>query len=84
MQIKTNDIERIKEVIEELEEVANEAIRAKERYNMTLKDLKEDGCNSIEEAGAMIKDLTAKAEKKTKKLNEDFEEFMEDYGEALE
>lgn len=84
MQVSADELEKIQDLIEELEGVVKEEIRAKERYDMAMSDLKELGCNTIEEAQVMIDDLSQKADKKVEKLTSDFEDFMEDYGEALE
>ena len=84
MQVSTDKVEKVQDLIEELEGVAEEVIRTKERYSMELKVLNDLGCDTTEEAQEMIDDLTQKADKKTKKLTSDFEDFMEDYSEALE
>lgn len=76
-------IQSIKIVIEDLEDVAEESIRAKERYNIELGVLKDLGCDSIEDAEKENMALIAKAKKKTDKFTEEFNEFMEDYSELL-
>ncbi len=76
-------IQDIKDAIEELEDVAEEEIRAKERYAITLNVLEELGCSSVEEAEKEIMAIDTKIAKKVKKFTEEFNDFIEDYSEVL-
>jgi len=72
-------IDDVKAAIEDLEEIQEETIRAKERLKMELKALKELGFDSIEDADEGLVVLTKKLEKKEAKFETDFENFVEDY-----
>jgi len=72
-------IDDVKAAIEDLEEIQEETIRAKERLKMELKALKELGFDSIEDADEGLAVLTKKLEKKEAKFETDFENFVEDY-----
>jgi len=84
MTVETSDIDKVQGVITKLEGVEKETIRAQERYNMELDALKKLGLASPEEAEGRMEELAKKIQKKTKKLEDDFNDFMEDYSEALE
>lgn len=73
------DINAVKEAIEELEGIQEENIRAKERLKIELSNLKGLGFDTIEEADEGLDVLTKKREKKEAKFQDDFDDFIEDY-----
>ena len=77
-------IEIVQKVINDLEGVAEERIKAKVRFEHEIEVLQSLGCSTIDGAGKEIKNLDVKIEKRNNALLEEFNDFIEDYGETLE
>ena len=74
------EIEEVQGIINELEGVSTERIKAETRLEKELEVLEELGCSSIEEAQETLKKLDTKIDKRDAALKEEFEDFMDDYG----
>lgn len=76
------EVHEIQGVIDKLERVHTQRIKAEATYEKEMDDLEELGFESIEDAEASNKKLKVKIQKKGDSLKEDFEDFITDY-EAL-
>lgn len=76
-------IDEVKDAIEELTNVQTERIRAEERLKVEIETLKDLGFDSIDKATEGLTVLRGKREKKMDKFSNDYDEWVEDYGELL-
>jgi len=79
-----SNIEVVQEVIDELEGVAEERLRAKVKFEHEMGILEELGHTEIKGAQAALLDLDAKIQKREIALNEEFDDFISDYKEVFE
>lgn len=79
---KLQDIEAVKEKIENLRTKKDRAEGALEHTLQVLQD--EFECDSLEAAEALLKNLEAKEAKAESKRDKAFTEFMDKWGETLE
>lgn len=77
-------IDAVQKVIDELEGVAEERIKAMVNFEREMEVLEDLGYQTIDKVGKGVQELDVKIQKREMALNEEFEEFMEDYGETLE
>lgn len=80
----SNDIQKIQDIIAELEDVKEERIIAKTKLEQAMESLNALGCESIKDAEAKLKELTKKHTGQEAKLQKSFDEFIENYGELLD
>ncbi len=77
-------VEELEGVIEEREGVAEERIRAKVNLEREMEVIENLGCSTIDKASKGIQTLDVKIDKRSVALTEEFNEFMEDFGEVFE
>lgn len=81
---KSAEIRKIQEVIDELNDIVEERIRAEERLKVALQALEEFGVTTLEKA----REECARLEKEIKELGleleEEFDDFMQDYRELMD
>lgn len=72
---------------EELKEAAadysNKVVRAEVQLESAMAELRELGCNSIEEGEAMLKDMEEEAKKINDEFEKEYSEFMGKWSEKL-
>jgi len=78
------DIDDVADVIEELEGVAEQRIRAETRYEQEMLGLEKLGYTTTDDSGKAIPKLGAKVDTRTESLKEEFDDFIEDYNELFE
>lgn len=78
--MQVRQIEDVQDVINELESVATERIKAETRLEKEMENLAGLKCDSLKEAEVTLKKLDATISKREDSLAEEFEDFMEDYG----
>jgi hypothetical protein len=78
MSDKINKLQKLKS---EIEDAKIEKIKAEQRVETILKQLKEDfGCSSLDEAEAKLNGLKIEIEKKKAVLNKGVDKLEEEYG----
>jgi len=77
-------IEEVEDIIEELEGVAEERIRAETRYEQEMLGLEKLGYTTTDDSGKAIPKLGTKIDTRAESLKEEFDDFFEDYGELFE
>jgi len=82
--IATKVVDKLKDIITELEQVERERIRAQERTIIEVEKWEKLGFSTLDKAEKGLEEFDAKIEKKSSKFFEAFDEFTEDYSEALE
>ncbi|RLI65899.1 MAG: hypothetical protein DRO67_01980 [Candidatus Asgardarchaeum californiense] len=77
-------IDDVQHIIDELEDINEERLRAKVQLEYEMKLLKKLGCSSLEESEKKLKEYDSKIDKVGAAVEEEFEDFIEDYGNILE
>ena len=77
-------IEEVREVIEELEGVAEKRIRAKTKLEIEMEVLDDLGHATTKSSGDALSKLDIKIDKRSDALQEEFDNFMSDYEEIFE
>jgi chromosome segregation ATPase len=79
--LSVREIQKIKESLGQIKE---ERIRAEERLKQELEALKKLGFNTIEDAEEELESLQIRIDKLGSRLQEEYEEFMDEYGEIVQ
>ena len=74
----------VENIIEELEGVEKEHSKGEGMLESVMNDIKDQGCKSLEAAEETLKKLGAKITRRENKLQSNFDEFIEDFGEIFE
>jgi uncharacterized protein (DUF3084 family) len=77
------EIEEVQDIVDELEKVATTRIRSEAKLESAYETLGELGFTSTDNARKDMKKLDAKIEKRENALEEDFNDFMDDYQELF-
>ena len=77
-------IEEVREVIEGLEGVAEKRIRAKTKLEIEMEVLDDLGHATTKSSGDALGKLDIKIDKRSDALQEEFDNFLSDYGEIFE
>jgi chromosome segregation ATPase len=79
--LSVREIQKIKESLGQIKE---ERIRAEERLKQELEALKKLGFNTIEDAEEELESLQIRIDKLGSRLQEEYKEFMDEYGEIVQ
>jgi chromosome segregation ATPase len=79
--LSVREIQKIKESLGQIKE---ERIRAEERLKQELEALKKLGFDTIEDAEEELESLQIRIDKLGSRLQEEYEEFMDEYGEIVQ
>ena len=82
--VKQAEINKVQDIIKELEDVRDKRSRNEALYDQALETLEGLGCDTLEEAEKRMKLLKKKREKKETELQEEFDDFKEDYAEVFD
>ena len=78
------EIEELQDVVDELEKVATNRIRSEAKLESAYEVLGELGFTSKEDARSDMEKLDEKIDKRESALEEDFNDFMDDYQELMQ
>lgn len=81
MSVQITDIQ---DVIADLEGVAEQRMRAEARLDREMEVLNKLGYESIDDSEKALQALEVKIDKREAALQEEFDDFMDDYGEYIE
>ena len=77
-------VEELQDVVDNLEKVQTDRIRAEGKYEQEMEVLKGLGYSSIKKAEKALIEMNKKIEKGTKEVEDEFNDFMQDYKELFD